>query len=103
MINASRNPEISILPARLDDLDAIMIMERSGFPTAEQWSERTWRGELLGEHRTILIARAHHLVGVISISTIGELADLPRLQVVTVNIGLPAIADGAEEHIFSIG
>jgi ribosomal-protein-alanine N-acetyltransferase len=81
MIKASRNPEISILPARVHDLEAIMIMERSGFPAAEQWSERTWRGELLGEHRTILIARTQHPVGVISIGTIGELADLHRLVV----------------------
>jgi [ribosomal protein S18]-alanine N-acetyltransferase len=81
MIKASRNPEISILPARLDDLDAIMIMEQAGFPVAEQWSERSWRGELLGEHRMILIARAQHPVGVISLSTTGELADLHRLVV----------------------
>ena len=81
MIKASSNPEISILPARLDDLDAIMIMERAGFPAAEQWSERSWRGELLDEHRTILIARAQYPVGVISFSTTGELADLHRLVV----------------------
>jgi [ribosomal protein S18]-alanine N-acetyltransferase len=81
MIKALRNPEICILPARLDDLDVIMIMERSGFPTAEQWSERTWRGELLSEHRTILIARAHQAVGMISINTIGELAEVHRLVV----------------------
>ena len=81
MIHASRNPEISILPAHRNDLDAIMLLERSGFPAAEQWSERSWRGELLGEGRTILIARAHHPVGVISIQTVGELADLHRLVV----------------------
>ena len=81
MIKASRNPEISILPARLDDLDAIMIMEHASFSAAERWSERSWRGELLGAHRTILIARAQHPVGVISFSTTGELADLHRLVV----------------------
>ncbi|HEY9468047.1 MAG TPA: GNAT family N-acetyltransferase [Propionibacteriaceae bacterium] len=81
MIKASRNPEISILPARLDDLNAIMIIERSSFPATEQWSERTWRGELLAEHRTILIARTQHAAGVISLNTIGELADLHRLAV----------------------
>jgi [ribosomal protein S18]-alanine N-acetyltransferase len=81
MMAAARNTEISILPARRDDLDAIMLLERSGFPAAEQWSERNWRGELLGESRTILIARAQHPVGVISIKTIGELADLHRLVV----------------------
>jgi [ribosomal protein S18]-alanine N-acetyltransferase len=81
MMAAARNPDISILPARRDDLDAIMLLERSGFPVAEQWSERNWRGELLGESRTILIARAQHPVGVITIKTIGELADLHRLLV----------------------
>ena len=81
MIHTSRNPEVSILPAHRNDLDAIMLLERSGFPAAEQWSERSWRGELLGEGRTILIARAQHPVGVISIQTIGELADLHRLVV----------------------
>ena len=81
MIHASRNREISLLPARWDDLDAIMVVERSGFPIAEQWSERSWRAELLGVGRTILIARAQHPVGVISIKTLGELADLHRLVV----------------------
>ena len=81
MIHASRNPEISILPAHLDDLPAIMLLEGAGFPPAEQWSERSWHGELLGEHRTILIARAQHPVGVISIKTIGELADFHRIVV----------------------
>jgi ribosomal-protein-alanine N-acetyltransferase len=81
MIHASRNPEISILPAHWNDLEAIMLLERSGFRTAEQWSERSWRGELLGEGRTILIARAQYPVGVISIKTVGELADLHRLVV----------------------
>jgi [ribosomal protein S18]-alanine N-acetyltransferase len=81
MIHGSRNPEISILAAHLDDLPAIMLLERAGFPAAEQWSERSWRGELLGEHRTILIARAQHPVGVITIKSVGELADLHRLVV----------------------
>jgi [ribosomal protein S18]-alanine N-acetyltransferase len=81
MIKASRNPEITILPAHLDDLRAIMLIEHSGFPVAEQWSERSWQGELLGEHRAILIARAQRPVGVISINITGELADLHRLVV----------------------
>jgi ribosomal-protein-alanine N-acetyltransferase len=81
MISASRNPEVSIVSARLDDLAAIMVLEQAGFHAAEQWSERSWRGELLGERRTILIARAQHPVGVISITTTGELGDLHRLVV----------------------
>ena len=80
MINASRNLEISILPAHLDDLNAIMLVEQSGFPAAEQWSERSWRGELLGEHRTILIARAQHPIGVISMKIIGEWSDSAILK-----------------------
>jgi ribosomal-protein-alanine N-acetyltransferase len=72
---------VSILPARRDDLPAIMQLERAGFPAAEQWSERSWQGELLGEGQTVLVARAHHLIGVITFKTIGELADLHRLVV----------------------
>ncbi len=75
------NPEISILTARRDDLPAIMGLERSGFAEPEQWSERSWLGELLGDGRTVLIARGHRPVGVITLSTIGELADLHRLVV----------------------
>jgi ribosomal-protein-alanine N-acetyltransferase len=72
---------VSILAARRDDLPAIMHLERAGFPAAEQWSERSWQGELLGEGQTVLVARAHHLIGVITFKTIGELADLHRLVV----------------------
>lgn len=72
---------VSILPARRDDLPAVMGLERSGFPVAEQWSERSWLGELLGDGRTVLIARAHVPVGVISLQTVGETADLHRVLV----------------------
>jgi ribosomal-protein-alanine N-acetyltransferase len=74
-------PSISILPARPDDLDAIMILERSGFDPGEQWSERSWLGELLGDRRTVLIARAHHPVGVVALQTVDRSADLHRLVV----------------------
>jgi ribosomal-protein-alanine N-acetyltransferase len=73
--------EINILAARQRDLAAIMNLEQSGFPDSEQWSERSWQGELLGEGRTVLVARAHQPVGVIAFQTIGELADLHRLVV----------------------
>jgi ribosomal-protein-alanine N-acetyltransferase len=73
--------QVNILPARQSDLAAIMALERSGFPSAEQWSERSWQGELLGESRTILIARSAHPLGVLSLKTTGELADLHRLVV----------------------
>jgi ribosomal-protein-alanine N-acetyltransferase len=71
----------SLLPARRDDLAAILRLEQVGFPASEQWSERSWQGELLGEGRTVLLARAEHPAGVIALSTVGELADLHRLVV----------------------
>jgi ribosomal-protein-alanine N-acetyltransferase len=67
--------------AHRDDLAAIMALEGAGFPEAERWSERSWLGELLGDGRIVLIARAHAPVGVITVQTIGELADLHRLVV----------------------
>jgi ribosomal-protein-alanine N-acetyltransferase len=73
--------DVGILAARQRDLDAIMSLERAGFPASEQWSERSWQGELLGEGRTVLVARAHLPVGVVAFQTIGELADLHRLVV----------------------
>jgi|SRR5215211_3068288 len=73
--------EIHIAPAHRDDLAAIMTLERAGFPEPERWSERSWLGELLGDGRTILIARAQFPVGVITVQTVGELADLHRLVV----------------------
>jgi ribosomal-protein-alanine N-acetyltransferase len=72
---------INILPAHRADLAAIMILERACFTAPEQWSERSWLGELLGQGRTVLLARAHQPVGVITIRTTGELADLHRLAV----------------------
>ena len=80
-MNAAAPAMINILPARQADLPAIMILERAGFDVAEQWSERSWLGELLGGDRKVLIAREHRALGVISFSVIGELADLHRLVV----------------------
>jgi ribosomal-protein-alanine N-acetyltransferase len=71
----------SILPARRDDLPAVMGLEQAGFPPSEQWSERSWLGELLGDGRTTLLARRHVPVGVIALQTVGDVADLHRLVV----------------------
>lgn len=73
--------ELNLVPARHDDLPAILALERSGFSPAEQWSDRSWSGELVGSGRTVLLARAGQTVGVISLFTTGELADLHRLVV----------------------
>ena len=44
----ARHLELNLVPARYDDLPAILALERSGFPPAEQWSGRSWSGELVG-------------------------------------------------------
>ncbi|MGI3781716.1 MAG: GNAT family N-acetyltransferase [Janthinobacterium lividum] len=71
----------SLLPARLDDLAAVLRLEEEGFPAEERWSERSWSGELLGQGRTVLIARGAQPAGVLALSTVGELADLHRVVV----------------------
>jgi ribosomal-protein-alanine N-acetyltransferase len=73
--------QLSLLPARLDDLRAILRLEDEGFPPEERWSERSWSGELLGQGRTVLVARGAQPAGVIALSTVGELADLHRIVV----------------------
>lgn len=78
--HAERMP-LSISAARLEDLDAILALEESGFAESERWSRRSWQGELLAERRTILVARAHQPVGVIAFQTVGDASDLMRLVV----------------------
>jgi ribosomal-protein-alanine N-acetyltransferase len=75
------NDAISITTARQEDLEAILALEGAGFGESEQWSRRSWQGELLGERRTVLVARAAQLVGVICLQTVGRAADLQRLVV----------------------
>jgi ribosomal-protein-alanine N-acetyltransferase len=83
VVTAAARPSrgVSITSARRDDLPAILALERAGFAEDEQWSERSWAGELLGEGRTVLLARTEHTVGVVALRTTGELADLHRLLV----------------------
>ena len=59
-------------PARLDDLPAILRLEAEGFGPDERWSERSWSGELLGQGRTVLLARGAQPAGVIALSTVGR-------------------------------
>ena len=76
-----RRHAVSIAWAHAEDLPAIVALERTGFAESEQWSERSWQGELLAAHRRILIARSYEPVGVVSFGVVGELADLHRLVV----------------------
>ena len=92
--------DVGILAARRADLDAIMALERAGFPEAERWSERSWLGELAGDNRRVLIARAHQPVGVVTWSVVGELAELLRLVVAPTHrrqgIGTQLVQAGVE-------
>ncbi|GAB3755054.1 GNAT family N-acetyltransferase [Microlunatus parietis] len=74
---------ITISPAGPADLAAIMELERTGFDTGEQWSETGWRDELTGDGRTVLVAADddQRLLGVITLRTTGEVADLHRIVV----------------------
>ncbi len=81
MVAVAEARRTSVLPARYADLPAILALERSGFGPLEQWSERSWNGELAGDGRTVLIARRHVPVGVIALQTVAHTADLHRLVV----------------------
>jgi len=72
---------MSIAATRRGDLPQVLALEHSGFAPAEQWSERSWLGEVLGDGRTTLLARMHVPVGVIALQTVGDVADLHRLVV----------------------
>src|SRR5918997_2641879 len=107
--------EVSVLPARQVDLDAIIALERAGFPESEQWSERSWLGELVADNRRVLLARDHQPVGVVTLSVTGELAELLRLVVAPthrrtgigtrlVGAGLEAVRQaGARAAILEVG
>lgn len=74
---------ITITAAAPADLPAIMDLERAGFDADEQWSETGWRDELIGDGRTVLVAAdgERKLLGVITLRTTGEVADLHRIVV----------------------
>ena len=106
---------VSVAPAHRSDLSAIMALERAGFEEPEQWSERSWLGELVTDNRRVLLARAHQPVAVITLSVVGELAELLRLVVAPaqrrtgvgtrlVSAGIEAVRQaGARAAILEVG
>lgn len=66
--------------ATLDDLPAILGLE-ANFDVA--WSEQSWRDELIGEGRLVLISRRQDagIVGVACFQHIAEVVDLHRIVV----------------------
>lgn len=67
------------------DLPAVMELERSGFPVREQWSEASWRAEVEGPDRLVLVATAAEdraaLQGVVTYQIGPDTADLMRVVV----------------------
>lgn len=66
--------------ATVEDLPAILALE-ANFDIA--WSEESWRGELTGEGRLILISRREDagIVGVACFQHVAEVVDLHRIVV----------------------
>lgn len=68
--------------ARTGDLPAIMELERAGFAPNEQWSETSWRAELDGADRIVLVAGEDAgLLGVVTYQAGPDTADLMRIVV----------------------
>ncbi len=65
------------------DLAALMALERSGFPAAEQWSEQSYRAELEADDR--FTVTAHHpgsgLVGAATFRIVQDETELFRVLV----------------------
>lgn len=72
-----------ISSATVADLDAIHLLEQSGFDRAQQWSREAWRAELENADRLVLVrhdARGQ-VVGVATFSLAADMADLLRVIV----------------------
>ncbi|WP_416339546.1 GNAT family N-acetyltransferase [Raineyella sp.] len=67
------------------DLPAVLALEQTGFPAREQWSEISWRGELDGSDRIVLVAvdpdAGPAVLGVITFLIGPDTADLMRIIV----------------------
>jgi [ribosomal protein S18]-alanine N-acetyltransferase len=68
--------------AKVDDLDAIMALETSGFDHAG-WSRDSWAGELTTHDRQVLAYRDadDHLVAVATLHLVADFGDLLRVVV----------------------
>lgn len=70
-----------IAEAGAEDLAEILALE-GAFAQGERWSESSWEAELLGEGRTVLVARDDTtLLGVVALVSTGDVTDLYRIIV----------------------
>lgn len=67
--------------AGIAELDAILELERAGFPEAEQWSRAGWESELISPSLQVLVARDDQLHGVIALRFGPDVCDLDRIVV----------------------
>lgn len=70
-----------VSPARAEDLDDIVALERSGFTTG--WSREAWASELTAADRYVLVDRDadERVIAVATFQTTGDFADLLRVVV----------------------
>jgi ribosomal-protein-alanine N-acetyltransferase len=62
-VETGREPAgVSVRPARLDDLDAIMALERRLFPPADRFPARQYRGYLRADPDLVLVAELDGVV-----------------------------------------
>lgn len=70
----------AVTRGEVQDLPTLMALEQS-FPEGQRWSEDSWRGELEGENRHVLVSRgdADEVVAAATFSLLGDVVDLHRI------------------------
>lgn len=69
--------------ATIADLPAVLELERLGFDSAQRWSAASWRAEIEGERRRVLVhgGTGAGLLAVAGFTVLGEDAELLRVVV----------------------
>ena len=67
--------------AGVGELDAILELERIGFPASEQWSRASWESELTSPSLQVLVVGDDQLRGVIALRFGPDVCDVDRIVV----------------------
>lgn len=72
-----------ITHAELDQLDAIMNLERDSFPHQENWSDQAWSQELSSDEACVMVSNDADgtILGVAAFRCVADMADLNRIIV----------------------
>lgn len=72
-----------ITHAELDQLDAIMELERDSFPHQENWSAQAWADELGSDEACVMVSNDADgaILGVAAFRCVADMADLDRVIV----------------------